>query len=125
MRGDVVSRPAYLTRHEAAKRQRVSLMSITRKVQAGQLSALVLRSNLWRIEARELDDQAPPAVPANLPPLVTTQWMADHWRVHPRTIHRLIHDNKLPARLVSGQWGMARRDFIRWVQDHTRGVDLP
>jgi hypothetical protein len=120
-----VNRPAYLSRHEVARQEGVSVMTITRKVQAGAMSTLVLRPNLWRIEARALDRDAPAAVPGDLPPLVTAQWMAGHWRVHPRTIHRLIHDRRLPAVLVSGQWGMARRDWIRWVQDHTRGEDLP
>jgi excisionase family DNA binding protein len=121
-----VSRPTYLTRREVARARRISVMQVTRLVQAGQLPALIMRgTGLYRIEAQALDAEAPPAVPTGLPPLITIEWMAEHWRVHTRTITRLAHDGLLPLHLVSGRWGMARREWIAWVIDHTRGEDSP
>lgn len=112
--------PAYLTVRETAQLLQLSDATVRRRVRAGELACLQFTPRLWRIEAAGLVPKARDPIPPG-PARVDVAWLAELWRLNPKTIHRLARDGAIPAERHRGQWTIRRRALYRLVVDLTTG----
>ena len=60
---------------------------------------------------------------AKNPELLTAEEAAKHLRVHIKSLYRLAHEGKVPARKVGGQWRFHMQTLDEWLKQSRE--DLP
>lgn len=116
---------AYLTVGEAAEALGLSPRQTLARARRGALPALQVRPGLWRVEAQAVDQSAPPPIPEDGPDPVTVDDLAELWRVNHFTLYRAARAGELPLRRkpMARRLTMSRREFCRWVVDHTAELE--
>ncbi len=45
-------------------------------------------------------------------------------QVSKRTLFRMVQDKKIPALKVGGQWRIRESQFVKWIEDRERSLEL-
>jgi len=112
---------AYLDTGEAAELLGQHQRTVRRRAMLHEIPALQISPQVLRIEAVSLDPAAPPPIPPQVPAEITIGWLSKLWRVHPVTLTAMAGRGELPMEQIGGCWVMSRRQFLRFVNDHSTG----